>query len=249
MALGFIEPLDPGLARLGLDFLLRSSFGDAIDQALRSGMKSRRRRQPSARDAFLLSGAVYRGFSYRPPGTRRSARFMACGLLVDVPAFLADISDSGTAPEHLEQRSDSHAVRASGGPQPDWVASSGPAPMSTSLARRARISIDRTLDMRALRPMRVASPTIDTFVGLTGRVLVECYPAARRRPPGSAGTSVPGEDVPRSPSIDRRRVTTDPPAVDFLNRLPQRPAGVHDARGRHLSEIFRWCRRKTAPRC
>ncbi|MCB1797965.1 MAG: CHASE domain-containing protein, partial [Gammaproteobacteria bacterium] len=172
MALGFIEPLDPGLARfLGLDFYSRSSFGDAIDQAVRSGEVAAAPATPIGKDAFLLFKAVYKGFFVPTTESERSAQVHGVyGLLVDVPAFLADISDSPGL--RLSTWNSDQAVTLFAHPeatQPDWVARLLPdqhADVDISLAStRFRVSIDRTLDSRALRPAQWITLTT-TFVGL-----------------------------------------------------------------------------------
>ncbi|MCB1817644.1 MAG: EAL domain-containing protein [Chromatiaceae bacterium] len=251
MALSFVEPLDPGLARfLGLDFYSRADLREAIDQAVRSGEISAAPATPIGKGAFLLLKAVYKGFFVPTTESERLAQVHGVyGLVVDVPAFLADIG--GGPGLHLSTWNTERPVtlfRQPEAAQPDWVARFLPdqhADIDISLdPTRFRISIDRTLDSRALRPAQWMTVTA-TFVGLYLAGVLVVFTRLRATEAARDAKEQLFQEKERAQvtlqSIGEAVITTDPTGVvDFLNPAAAQLTGwgADDARGRHLNEIF-----------
>ena len=254
MVLGFVEPLDPALARfLGLDFYSRPDLKEALAQAVRSGEMSAASASPISDSAFLLFKAVYKGFFVPDTPEQRATQVHgAYALLIDAAAFVADIAN-----QHPRL-----ALRLStwdAGGQIVLFDQAPPAP-SDAFARllpnrrgaadillgstRFRLYVERALDGTIFRPLQWLT-LIASFLGLYLAGVLVVFTRLRAAEAAREAKEQLFQEKERAQvtlqSIGEAVITTDPTGVvDFVNPAAEHLTGWHadKARGRHLNEIF-----------
>ena len=254
MPLNFVEPLDPGLARyLGLDFYSRADLRLAIDRAIHSGEVAAAPAAPMAEDAFLLFKAVYKGFFV--PDTARERQTQVQGLyalLVDAPAFLADLaSDNKGLGLRLSTWNETNPTTLYEIPVPatsDFLAKLLPNHRSNTkislTPTRFHLTVERLADRSDFHPTRWLM-LIATSVGLYLSGVLVVFTRLRAREAAREAEAQLFQEKERAQvtlhSIGEAVITTDPSGVvDFLNPAAEHLTGwrASDAKGHHLNEIF-----------
>jgi diguanylate cyclase (GGDEF)-like protein/PAS domain S-box-containing protein len=254
MALNFLEPLDPALARyLGLDFYSIPALKEAIAQATRTGGVLAAPATPLDADAFLLLKAVYKGFFVPDTAAERAAQLHGVyALLIDAPAFLAEVLN-GQPDLGLEL-----SARADGS---ETVLFRQPAPAAQDLfgrllpnlrdvteislgAMKFRVTLDSAQHGNLFQPKRWLA-TMATFLGLYAAAVLVVFTRLRATEAAREAKEQLFQEKERAQvtlqSIGEAVITTDPTGVvDFMNPVAEHLTGwrTRDACGRHLNEIF-----------
>ncbi len=254
MPLNFVEPLDPGLARhLGLDFFSVPEFKAALDQAVHSGEVAAAPATMLGSDTFVLFKAVYKGFFVpETPRERIAQAHGAYALLIDAPAFLADVPGRemglGLRLSAWNAARETVLFEREQPPSQDWVARllpdhRGEAVISLGPAR-FRIAIDVARNGSVFHPAQWAT-VILTFLGLYLAAVLVVYTRLRAAEAAREAKEQLFEEKERAQvtlqSIGEAVITTDPTGVvDFLNPAAEQLTGwrADEAAGRHLNEIF-----------
>ncbi|MBT8430487.1 MAG: EAL domain-containing protein [Gammaproteobacteria bacterium] len=254
MPLNFVEPLDPGLARyLGLDFYSRADLRLAIDRAIHSGEVAAAPAAPMAEDAFLLFKAVYKGFFVPDAARERQTQVQGVyALLVDAPAFLADLaSDHKGLGLRLSTWNETNPTTLYEIPVPatsDFLAKLLPNHRSNTkislTPTRFHLTVERLADRSDFHPTRWLM-LIATAVGLYLSGVLVVFTRLRAREAAREAEAQLFQEKERAQvtlhSIGEAVITTDPGGVvDFLNPAAEHLTGwrASGAKGHHLNEIF-----------
>ncbi|NNJ93923.1 MAG: diguanylate cyclase, partial [Halobacteria archaeon] len=254
MPLNFVEPLDPGLARyLGLDFYSRADLRLAIDRAIHSGEVAAAPAVPMAEDAFLLFKAVYKGFFVPDAARERQTQVQGVyALLVDAPAFLADLaSDHKGLGLRLSTWNETNPTTLYEIPVPatsDFLAKLLPNHRSNTkislTPTRFHLTVERLADRSDFHPTRWLM-LIATAVGLYLSGVLVVFTRLRAREAAREAEAQLFQEKERAQvtlhSIGEAVITTDPGGVvDFLNPAAEHLTGwrASGAKGHHLNEIF-----------
>ncbi|MGB5201386.1 MAG: EAL domain-containing protein [Sedimenticolaceae bacterium] len=254
MALNFVEPLDPALARyLGLDFYADPELKAALDRAAHSGHAAGAPSPMLAKQSFLLIKTVYKGYFVPDAAQERLAQVDgAYALLIDSSAFMAEVLKEspmlglrlstwhGAAETMLFEK----PAPSLSGPIAKWL------PKHVDdveiLLGPVRFSLvsERELDGQIFRPMRWIT-LVTTFVGLYVAGALVLFTRLRAAEAASEAKEQLFREKERAQvtlqSIGEAVITTDPSGiVDFANPAAEQLTGwrAADARGRHLNEIF-----------
>ncbi len=254
MALDFIEPMDPRLARyLGLDLYTNPEFRNALGRAIATGEMTAAPGDPISPDTMVLFKAVYRGFFVPTTEADRLAQVQgAYALLIDKQAFASGLGeDNGRVGVFLSTWNGPDPTRLLEQPHPpteDPVARLLPELRSSRdiLLDPAlfRVELDQSLDGRLFRPWDWAT-MVTVFLGLYLAGLLVVYTRLRAREAAREAKEQLFQEKERAQvtlqSIGEAVITTDPEGVvDFINPAAEHLTGwsAGDARGRHLNEIF-----------
>jgi diguanylate cyclase (GGDEF)-like protein/PAS domain S-box-containing protein len=254
MALDFIEPMDPGLARyLGLDLYASPHKLAALQRAAASGEMTAAPSSPLLDRGMLLFKPVYRGFFVPTSEAERVAQVQgAYALLIDAAAFTAGIrGDSIDVGLRLGTENDGQAVSLIERPHPPAEGLfSRLLPELQSVREVAleptvfRLEIDRALDGRIFHLPRWAT-LIALFSGLYVAGVLVLYTRMRAAEAAQEAKEQLFQEKERAQvtlhSIGEAVITTDPAGVvDFINPAAEQLTGwsADRARGRHLNEIF-----------
>jgi diguanylate cyclase (GGDEF)-like protein/PAS domain S-box-containing protein len=254
MALDFIEPMDPRLARyLGLDLYADPELRSALERAAATGEMTAAPGDPIAPDAMLLFKAVYRGFFVPTTEAERLAQVQgAYALLIDKQAFASGLGEGqDRIGLTLSTWNGPNATRLLERPHPpvhDPVARLLPELRSRRDIQldpaMIRIELDQSLDGRVFHPWNLATMVM-LFVGLYLAGLLVVYTRLRAREAAREAKEQLFQEKERAQvtlqSIGEAVITTDPEGVvDFINPAAEHLTGwgADDARGRHLNEIF-----------
>jgi diguanylate cyclase (GGDEF)-like protein/PAS domain S-box-containing protein len=254
MTLNFVEPLDPDLASyLGYDFYSNDRLRAVIGRAIRTGEVTAALAAPIGDHSLLLLKAVYKGFFVPDTAGERLNQVQgAYALLIDMPAFLADIA--GEHPKLSLQ-----VATGTGGTEttlfektlpetgdliarllPDHHADNEiPLPAS-----HFRITMQRSMDGQAVRPSRWGT-RIATLLGLYLAGVLVFYTRLRAAEAAREAKEQLFQEKERAQvtlqSIGEAVITTDPTGVvDFMNPAAEQLTGwrADEACGHHLNEIF-----------
>jgi len=254
MALNFVEPLDPDLASyLGYDFYSNDRLRAVMGRAIRSGEVTAAPASPIGDDSLLLLKAVYKGFFVpSTAGERLNQVQGAYALLIDAPAFLADIAN-----EHPKLS----LQLATGTGDAETTLFERPLPETRDLIARLlpehradkeiplpashfRITMQRSLDAQAVRPSRWGT-RIATLLGLYLAGVLVFFTRRRAAEAAREAKEQLFQEKERAQvtlqSIGEAVITTDPAGVvDFMNPAAEQLTGwrADEACGRHLNEIF-----------
>jgi diguanylate cyclase (GGDEF)-like protein/PAS domain S-box-containing protein len=254
MALSFLEPLDPRLARyLGLDFYSTAELKAALDQAVHSGETAAAPAAPLGDNAFLLFKAVYKGFFVPETARERLEQVHgAYALLIDAAAFLAEVPGRekglGLRLSAWNAARDTLLFERRHPPSRNWLARllpdhHGEAVISLGPSR-FRVEISAAVDSRSLHPGQWITLTM-TFLGLYLAAVLVVYTRVRAAEAAREAKEQLFQEKERAQvtlqSIGEAVITTDPTGVvDFLNPAAEQLTGwrADEAAGHHLNEIF-----------
>jgi diguanylate cyclase (GGDEF)-like protein/PAS domain S-box-containing protein len=254
MTLGFVEPLDPGLARfMGLDFYSGADLEAALEHAVRSGEMAAAPAVPISEHAFLLFKAVYKGFFVPETAEQRVAQAHgAYALLIDASSFAADISGGrGALGLRLSTwDADREIALFDRAPPPpaDRLASMLPAQRAAAEdsvgPARFRVTLAGARDSSALRPLHWLT-FVATFAGLYLAGVMVVFTRLRAAEAATEAKQQLFAEKERAQvtlqSIGEAVITTDPSGVvDFMNPAAEQLTGwrAANARRHHLNEIF-----------
>ncbi len=254
MALNFVEPLDPDLARyLGYDFYSDVQLHDVVGQAVQSGEVAAASASPIDENSLLLLKAVYKGFFV--PGTAEERLNQVQGayaMLIDAATFLGDIAaENPNLGLRLAIGANDRRYTLFEKPLPEThnlVASLLPKhhavleiPMPAS---QFRIVMQSPVDAEAVRPSRWGT-RITTLLGLYLAGVLVFFTRRRAAEAAREAKEQLFQEKERAQvtlqSIGEAVITTDPTGVvDFMNPEAEHLTGwqAASACGRHLNEIF-----------
>jgi len=254
MALNFVEPLDPGLARfLGLDFYSSAALRAALEQALASGEASAAPAAPLAADAFMMFKGVYKGFF--APGTaeeRLDQVHGAYAMLIDTPAFLADVlggrSDLSLRLSVREGERETLLLDQSVPVAHDLLSRLFPtlhhAAKIPLASTQFSLDIEHALTSEVFRPSHWAV-MVGIFLTIYAAMALVVFTRLRATQAACEAKEQLFQEKERAQvtlqSIGEAVITTDPTGVvDFMNPVAEHLTGwrAEKAHGRHLNEIF-----------
>jgi diguanylate cyclase (GGDEF)-like protein/PAS domain S-box-containing protein len=254
MALTAVEPLDPGLARhLGLDFYSVPSLHKAIARSIENGDIAGASGAPISDNAFALFKAVYKGFFVPEDSGERHAQIHgAYALLIDAPAFLADVVRDhpqfslrlSTGDGSVETLLFDKPLAASPGIVPRLLPMQRGGTDIYLGTERFRIGVEAMLSRQIFDLSRWATFTATLF-GLYLAIVLLMFTRVRASEAAHEAKEQLFQEKERAQvtlqSIGEAVITTDPTGVvDFINPAAEHLTGwqADDARGRHLNEIF-----------
>jgi diguanylate cyclase (GGDEF)-like protein/PAS domain S-box-containing protein len=254
MALSFVEPLDPGLARfLGLDFFSQPDLNGALQASIRSGNVAAAPASPLNKNSFLLFKPVYKGFFVPQTDQQRVTQAHgAYALLVDTDAFIAAVREQFPR-LGLDLLSWNDGSRMTLFSQRVAVTDDKVAVLLPNRRGQAdilidsvrfRVDLEQALDRRTFNP-RGWLALAATLLGLYLAAVMVAFTRLRANEQAREAKEQLFQEKERAQvtlqSIGEAVITTDPTGVvDFMNPAAEQLTGwrMPDADGRHLEEIF-----------